>query len=80
MAAGCVGLVLWPVPLTLWRVGFALTAGIVAYAGLVFPERLGAMPHPAWGWAIALWGVAVLLPLGLATGADARPESPAGRY
>lgn len=62
IAAGCVGLVLWPAPLLLWRVGFALTSWIVAYATLVFPERLGAMPHPAWGWAIAGWGALVLLP------------------
>ena len=62
LAAGCSGLVLWPAPLMLWRVGFALTAGIVAYATLVFPDRLGAMPHPAWGWTIAAWGALILWP------------------
>ena len=62
VAGGCVGLAGWPASLTLWRIGFALTAAVVAYASLVFPGRLGAMPHWWWGAAIALWGLAVLAP------------------
>ncbi len=58
----------------LWRVGFALTAGVVAYATLVFPDRLGAMPDPAWGWAIAAWGALVLVPLPGRRGARAADE------
>ncbi len=64
LAAGCVLLAYWGERLTLWRWAFAASAGFVAYATLVFPERAGAMPHPAWGVAIAGWGVlaAVLQP------------------
>jgi len=56
LAGGCVLLVLWSEPLSLWRWAFAATAGFVAYATLVFPDRGGAMPHLLWGVAIAVWG------------------------
>ncbi len=64
LSAGAGLLSAWRSDLLLWRVGFALTAAIVAYGSLVYPERAGAMPHWLWGVAIAGWGVAVVLPIG----------------
>ncbi|QIK72054.1 hypothetical protein G7070_06960 [Propioniciclava coleopterorum] len=45
-----------------WRWCFALSAGVLAYATLAFPDRAGAMPHPAWGWLFAVWALLILLP------------------
>lgn len=61
LAVGSAVLALVPARLTLWRWAFALTAGFVSYAALVFPDRAGAMPHVLWAVGIALWGVAVAL-------------------
>jgi hypothetical protein len=60
VAVGSGLMLAWP-ELAVWRWPFALTAAFVAYATLVFPDRAGAMPHPLWGVAIALWGVLLLV-------------------
>jgi len=62
LAAGAALLVAWRTELVLWRVAFALAAAIVAYASIAYPERGGAMPHWAWGVAIAVWGAILLVP------------------
>lgn len=61
VAAGSAVLAGLPSPLPLWRCAFALSAGFVAYATIVFPDRAGAMPHLLWGVGIAVWGAAVAL-------------------
>lgn len=48
----------------LWRWSFGLTSIAVAWATLAYPDRSGAMPHPAWGVLIAVWGVLLALPSG----------------
>jgi len=62
LAAGSALLAQWRTDLRLWRWAFALTAIVVAYATLAFPDRAGAMPHPAWGVGFAVWGGLLLLP------------------
>lgn len=62
LAAGAALLVARRYDAMLWRMSFALSAGIVAYASLAYPDRAGAMPHWLWAAGIATWAVAVLLP------------------
>lgn len=47
--------------LALWRWAFGLTSVFVAWATLAYPDRAGAMPHPAWGTLILLWGLLIAL-------------------
>ncbi len=59
MAAGAVLFAGWaPTPRS-WRVSAGLTGLAVGAATVAYPDRAGAMPHPAWGIALIVWAAAV---------------------